>query len=73
MLRTFAVALLFITIGSSYSYAASPASEIKQRIMRESIERTKAYADRLKRPLPEVKDYKYGMKLDVDKVGGCRS
>jgi hypothetical protein len=68
MLRTFSLALLLITMGSSYSYAASPAAEIEQRFMRESVEKTKAYADRLKRPFPEVKDYKYGMKLDVDKI-----
>ncbi|MEE1922104.1 DUF2790 domain-containing protein [Pseudomonas sp. 148P] len=59
-----AVFMLFspITVNAEFSM------ELGQRIERSAREATEDYAQRVKKPMPQVEDYTYGINIDISKL-----
>lgn len=56
-----AVFMLFTSLTAN----AQSGMEINQRIERSAREATADYAQRVKKPMPQLEDYAYGMKLTL--------
>ncbi|EQM72044.1 hypothetical protein L682_00055 [Aquipseudomonas alcaligenes OT 69] len=60
--------VLSVLMGSQNIYAMGTSVEIEQQFEKDSLKKTQDYAGRVKKSVPAIKDYGYGMKLDVAKV-----
>ncbi|BCG24967.1 TPA: DUF2790 domain-containing protein [Pseudomonas aeruginosa] len=66
------IVLVVALASTPYTFAIntgnSTSAEIEAQFERANLKETTSYAALVKQPIPEIKDYKYGMKLDVAKV-----